>query len=222
MPEFNKENKNPDGQAWTVPKTYTEEEYKNLQSFWTKANQTLIDTSKKLAEKEPKELLTMEVNIQNKVIKDIWWYDNIDELKTMLPDILSWEEENGNNTFDDESDAFKQLKREQELLKMKLNKKDVDDEIEKFTTAHSELLKSIPNFAEKVREELKYISSELPNNKRVERATKLVSWNSDINVDAYLQLQWKNVVKASGQKMTEEHAEKARNQLRATFWLAQK
>jgi hypothetical protein len=30
----------------------------------------------------------MDNQIQNKVIKDVWGYDNLDELKVMLPDLF--------------------------------------------------------------------------------------------------------------------------------------
>lgn len=218
MTEFKKDNKDPKGQSWT---TYSEKEYKDLQAFWTKANQWLIDVSKKLAEKDPKELIWMEASIQNKVIKDIWGYDSIDELKSFLPEVL-WESEEDNSggwEWFESNDTYKKLLREQELLKYKLNKKDVNDEVEKFITAHSELLNSVPNFKEKVIDELKYISSDLPTRERVDRATKLVSWNSDVNVEAYLQLQWKNVVKSSSQKMTDDYVTDAQNKLRASLWL---
>jgi hypothetical protein len=107
------------------------------------------------------------------------------------------------------------MRREQELLKMKLNKKDVDDEIEKFSSTNSSVVSAIPNFDTKVREELKYISSELPTKERVSRATKLVTGNSDINVEAYLQLQGKNNIKSSGQKLTDDYILDAQNKLRA-------
>ena len=179
--EFQNGIQNPEnGQA---DKTYSEEEYKNLQASWTKANQSLISTSKKLVEKDPKELLWMDAQIQNKVIKDVYGYDNIEELKIMLPDIFEKNDDDLNDGYDN-GDALLQMKIEQELLKMKLNKKDVNDEIEKYTSSNSNIASSIPNFDEKVREELKYISSELPTKQRVERATKLVSWSSDINVEA--------------------------------------
>ena len=196
-------------------------EYKNLQAFWTKANQSLISTSKKLVEKDPKELLWMDAQIQNKVIKDVYWYDNIEELKIMLPDIFEDKDDDWNDGYDN-GDALMQMKREQELLKMKLNKKDVNDEIEKYTSANSNVVSSIPNFDEKIRDELKYISSELPTKERVERATKLVVWSSDVNVEAYLQLQWKNNIKSSGQKLTDDYITDAQNKLRAQLWLKQK
>lgn len=222
--EFQKNDQNPEGQAGEndTTKSYSEEEYKNLQAFSTKANQGLIDVSKKLAEKDPSQLLSMDSQIQNKVIKDIWGYDNLDELKIMLPDVLTQTRDEEKEYGTDGNEALEQMKREQELLKMKLNKKDVDDEIEKFTSTHLEVSSSIPNFDEKVREELKYISSELPVRERVNRATKLVAGNSDINVEAYLQLQWKNNIKSSWQKLNDDYILEAQNRLRAQLWLKQK
>jgi len=223
--EFQNLNQNPNGQSDdnNTPSTYTEEEYKNLQAFWTKANQGLINVSKKLAEKDPKELLWMDAQIQNKIIKDIYGYDNIEELKIMLPDVFENNEDDkyGDNGWNN-GDALEQMKREQELLKMKLNKKDIDDEIEKYTSINWNVVTSIPNFNEKVKEELKYISSELPAKERVNRATRLVGGNSDINVEAYLQLQWKNNIKSSGQKLTDDYILDAQNKLRQQLGLKTK
>jgi len=218
-PEFQENNHNPEGQD-DKNKTYTADEYKNLQAFGTKANQWLIDVSKQLAEADPKSILWMNAQIQNKVIKDLYGYDNLDELKVMLPDLFEEKEEN-NNSYSGEDDVIVQMKKEQELLKMKLNRKDVDDEIEKFTLSNDEAVKSIPNFNEKVMEELKYISNELPTKQRVERATKLISGN-DVNVEAYLNLQWKNNIKASWQEMTDDYILQAQNKLRQQLWLKQK
>jgi len=218
MPEFKKDKDPEKGQ----PKTYSEEEYKNLQAFSTKANQWLIDTSKKLIEANPKELLNMDSTIQNKIIKDKWGYDNIDELKSFLPEVL-WEGEPeiiNNDKWG--NDIYNSLKREQEMLKYKLNKKEIDDEVDKYMSTHSQLLNSVPQFKEKVIEELKYISSDLTNKERVSRATKLVSGNTDISVEAYLQLQWKNVIKSSKQDITDDYISDAQNKLRASLWLKTK
>ena len=214
-------NQNPNGQS--EKDTYSAEEYKNLQAFWTKANQGLINVSKKLAEQNPKELLWMDAQIQNKVIKDLYWYDNLEELKIMLPDVfIENSDDNDYKGWENESDMLVQMKKEQELLKMKLNKKDVDDEIEKYTSSNSSMVSSIPNFNDKIKDELKYISSELSTKERVERATKLITGGSDINVDAYLQLQWKAWIVAGWQKLTDDYILEAQNKFRASLWLKQK
>jgi len=202
-------------------KTYSTEEYKNLQAFWTKANQWLINVSKKLAEKDPKELLAMDAQIQNKVIKDLYGYDNVEELKIMLPDVFKEKDDDWYDSWNNE-DALEIMKREQNLLKMKLNKKEVNDEIEKFTIVNSSVASSIPNFDTKVSDELKYISNELPVKERVDRAIKLVSGNSDLSVEAYLNLQWKTNVKSSSQTLTDDYVLDAQNKLRASFWLKTK
>jgi len=221
--EFQNNNQNPDGQPGTAPATYSEEEYKNLQAFWTKANQWLIDASKKLAEKSPKELLGMDANIQNKVIKDVWGYDNLDELKVMLPDLLSDDNDEGsnNNNSWDYDDTLAQMKREQELLRMKLSKKEVDDEIEKYTSTNSALTSSVPDFNAKVKEELQYVSSSLSAKERVSRAARLVA-GSDIDAEAYLQLQWKSVIKSANAWLTDDYILEAQNKLRKQLWLKQK
>ena len=214
--EFQKNNQNPEGQAEIK---YSEEEYKNLQAFWTKANQALIDMSKKLAEKDPKELLNMESKIQNKIIKEVWGYDNLDELRIMLPDVL---EGKSTEEFNNDETSVEKMEREYRLLKMKLEKKDIDDEIDKYVSANSKIVSSIPNFSEKIKEELKSISSNLPSKERVNKATKLISNSLDIDVETYLQLQWKTMVKSSEQKLDRKDMVTAQNQLRKSLWLKEK
>ena len=211
-------NHNPqDGQdGWDTPKTYTEEEYTNLQAFWTKAQQERIALAWKLASKDPKELLNMDASIQNKVVKEIWGYENLDELKVMLPDLF--DDNDGDDKWSSD-DVVEQMKREQQLLRMKLEKKEINDEIEKFSSSNSDLVNSIPNFTEKVNEELKNISSNLPAKERVTRATKLVAGNSDLSVEAYLQLQWKNNIKANNKWVSDDYIKDAQNALRKSLWL---
>jgi len=214
--EFQENNQNSKEQA--DKKTYSEEEYVNLQAFWTKANQALIDISKKLAENDPKELLNMESKIQNKIIKEVWGYDNLDELRIMLPDVL---EGKSTEKFD-ENNWVDKMEREYRLLKMKLEKKDIDDEIDKYISVNSKIVSSIPNFTEKIKEELKSISSSLPSKERVNKATKLISNSLDIDVETYLQLQWKTMVKPSEQKLDKKDMVTAQNQLRKSLWLKEK
>ena len=210
---------NPNGQSEQTPKSYTEEEYKNAQAFGTKANQQLINISKQLAESNPKALLWMDANIQNKVVKDIWGYDNVEELKIMLPDVFEdWESSSSNweTTMED-------MQRKQLLLERKLEEKDVADEIEKFELWNWDIISTIPDFKDKVREELKYISSSLPAKQRVDRASRLVTnsrWN--IDVEAYLSLQGKTKIKSASDSFSDENILKAQNQLRQSLWLKQK
>jgi hypothetical protein len=53
---LNSKNENPDGQT---QKVVPEEDYKNLQSEFTRNRQALIDNSIKLAESNPKEILSI-------------------------------------------------------------------------------------------------------------------------------------------------------------------
>jgi hypothetical protein len=185
-------NQNPE--AGQSDKTsYSADEYKNLQAFSTKANQEKIDLAIKLAKKDPKEILEIgDVKLQNKVIKELYNYDNIDELKIMLPQVF---EDNSSDDSDDD-DRFERLEREQKLLKYKLDKEALDTELEKFSISNKSLVDSIPNFADKVKEELKFISTELSLADRVKRATKLVTNSGDATVEAYLSLQGKITPKA--------------------------
>ena len=81
-------NETPEGQA-----QYTAEDIKNLQAFWTKAQQEKIEFAKKLVQKDPIELKTLDKELQNKVIKQVYGYDNIEELEIMLPSLFEQEKE---------------------------------------------------------------------------------------------------------------------------------
>lgn len=208
-------NQNPDGQA---DKTYTEEEYKNAQAFGTKANQQLISISKQLAEQNPKSLKWMEANIQEKVIKEIWGYDNVEELNIMMPELF---DEDVSPSWD--GDSMEDMKKRQILLERKLDEKNIKDEIDRFEMSNNNITKVIPNFWEKVREELKYISSSLPAKDRVDRASRLVT-NSrgNIDVESFLALQGRNQIKWTSTQTSDEKMKETQNELRRHLWLKSK
>jgi len=55
------------------PRLVAEEDYKNLQSEFTRKNQLLIDTQVRLAETNPKEILSIsDKGLQDKVIERIY------------------------------------------------------------------------------------------------------------------------------------------------------
>ena len=76
-----------------LPKTQTpvegqvvigEDEYKNLQSFATTVRQNEIALAIKLVNKDKSELLNIsDKKLQNKVIKELYGYDNLEELQAM-------------------------------------------------------------------------------------------------------------------------------------------
>ncbi len=117
---------NPEGQSDKT--SYSAEEYKNLQAFSTKASQERIELAKKLVSKDPKEILAIDdIKLQNKVIKELYTYDNLDELKVMLPELFEEKKEDGENN---EDDRFAKLEKEQRLMRFKLEKEALASELE--------------------------------------------------------------------------------------------
>ena len=174
-----------DGQT---PKMYSDLEYKNAQAFWTKARQNEIAITKKLVQKDPKELKSLDVEMQNKVIKDIYGYDNIEELEIMLPSIFEEWDKNQEDDID--------LKQQVKLLQYQQTKKLVEDEVAK-QIANSEALKAVPDLTLKINEELKTISSELPIETRVKKAIALISAENNIVAEAFLAMQGRRTIKAN-------------------------
>lgn len=179
--------KNQTSQNWEqVDKKYSEEEYKNLQSAFTKANQDKINTYIKLAEKDKKEIILIEdKKLQNKVIKELYWLDNIEELK-----LIHWDNffEDKKKDWDDDISDIERLNKELKLLKYNQTKGELEKAIIDYKKENAVIFTD--NTAEdKLREELKYISSELPISERISRASKIAFWTNHIK-KWYMELQW--------------------------------
>lgn len=162
-----------------LPKTQTpiegqvvigEDEYKNLQSFATTVRQNEIALAIKLVSKDKSELLNIsDKKLQNKVIKELYGYDNLEELQAM-----EWIDNKEKDTEDDEE--LNSVKQEVKILKYKAEKQEVDYAIKKYLTENNI---NDNDVIDKIKEELKYISSSLEINDRVKRAWKIVIQNTN-------------------------------------------
>lgn len=173
---------NTGAQNWVDQKTTVAiEDYKNLESFATKRSQDAIKFAKMLAENNPKAIESIDdEKIQQKVIKDLYGYDSLEELRIFKPELF---EESGKQKQNETED-----KRYENLMNL-LNKNKLEDEIERQTKSIWKLSESIPDFKVKVLSELKNISSELTNEERVTKAVRLVTGWTDIFNQALLALQ---------------------------------
>lgn len=166
-----------------LPKTQTpeegqvvigEEEYKNLQSFATTVRQNEIALAIKLVTKDKDELLNIsDKKLQNKVIKELYWYDNLEELQA-----IEWfEKEKEEDEVD--NDELISVKQEVKILKYKAEKQEVDMAIKKYLTENNVNDEEV---IDKIKEELKYISSSLDINERVKRAWKIVVQQNNLSM----------------------------------------
>lgn len=166
-----------------LPKTQTpeegqvvigEEEYKNLQSFATTVRQNEIALAIKLVTKDKDELLNIsDKKLQNKVIKELYWYDNLEELQA-----IEWfEKEKEEDKVD--NDELISVKQEVKILKYKAEKQEVDMAIKKYLTENNVNDEEV---IDKIKEELKYISSSLDINERVKRAWKIVVQQNNLSM----------------------------------------
>jgi hypothetical protein len=68
----------------TQEEVINKDDYKNLQSYSTKVNQERIDLAKKLVEKDKSEVLNIkDKKLQNKIIKDLYGYDTLEEVQAI-------------------------------------------------------------------------------------------------------------------------------------------
>ena len=170
-------------QWWQAQQQVNADDYKSLQSEFTKTRQAQIDLAVKLATSDKKSILELDKDLQDKVIKKIYWLDNIEELK-----VIHWNNfyEDRDNDEDD-GDELTRIKKELELIKYNQNKNSLEGAIEQFKKENNDFFKS-EDAEIKLRNEIKYISSDLSPNERINRAFRIAFWINPTDA-AYLALQ---------------------------------
>lgn len=206
----NNQNQNPNaGQAGG--NQYTEEDIRNLQAFGTIANQDKINLAKKLAQKDPNELLDMETTLQNKVIKDIWWYENLDELKIMLPAVFESKED---RKWADDEDG---LKRQLELMKYQFTKDKINSTI-KQKISELKVPDTIQDIETKIKTKMKLLSSDIETDNAVEIAIKLVLSEEKVDIDPMTAFISRTTIKSEKPSNDEDLNAKKEN-LRKILWM---
>lgn len=163
-----------------------EKAHKEAQDELSKKSEALIKANLTLAETNPKSILDMDTKMQNKIIKKVYWYENLEELTLLL-----WD-----NFYDDKSDEDKDddkmsiLEKEVKILKYQRDRDWMDRALENFQLKNEKLLKEDDGAFDRLRKEIEYISDKLPANERIERASKIAFGNIISNSDdAYLKMQ---------------------------------
>ena len=173
------------GQAEQAVNTVKEEDYKSLQAEYTRANQAKIDLSIKLANLYKNSILEIsDKRLQDKVIKEIYWLNNIEEVK-----LIHWDSFYAERTTDEEDeDKFSTLEKKVKLMEYNASKGQLEKAIEDYKK-ENKIMFELEWTEDKIREELKYISTEISAEERVKRAWKIIFGVTTNPTDnAYLKL----------------------------------
>lgn len=166
-----------------------EEKYKSLQSEYTRNRQNEIKIAVELVKENKWKLLTLEKDLQDKVVKEIYWLENVEEVKAVYWNSFYKEEKEDKDDDDERTSA---IEKELKILKHRQEKKEVDDAILRFKN-ENKILFDIEDAEQKLRDELKYISSELSVEERVKRAWRSAFWaisSTDALYTKIMQTQW--------------------------------
>lgn len=186
-------------------KVVAEEDYKSLQAEYTKTNQDRINTYIELARRDKSYIESIQdKKIQDKVINSLYSLSNLDEAKAIYWNNFLTKADESEGEIEQEDKADK-LEKEIRLMKWQQGKREMEAEIWKLQEKNKNLLS--PEDIEKVKEELKWISDELPLEERVKRAGDFVLRNKYTDEDlAYKMLKEKWGASWSGSLHTNEAA----------------
>ena len=166
-----------EGQS-TVTAT-TEEDYKSLHSEYTRTRQSEISAYVKLATKDKKEILDItDRKIQSKVVKELYGLDNVEEVEAIYGKDF-WDEKKIEDDSD-EDDKYLKLEKEIKLTRFQQEKRELDSAIQAIKDKNALQFEN-PETEEKLRDELRYISKELPLEERIKRASQIVLGNNQSN-----------------------------------------
>lgn len=150
-----------------LPTTVPLEQHKNLEGDYTRSRQDAIDLATQLVQANPKALSTIkDSRIQNAVAKQVYWFDTYNQLISVVG-------ENFHLSADEENlDKTERLEREVRILKNDNATRELNSAIESFISQNKDVINT-PEDEAKLRDELKFISSELPAKERIRRASAI-------------------------------------------------
>jgi len=211
-------NGNPSGENWNSD---WEKRFKDTQASFTKANQERIDMAKLLVDSDPINITKIsDEKIRNKIISEKYGVDNLEELKLFHPEVLRPKKDKDDE--EDELTEVERLRKEVNLMKYKDRKTKTKEVLETVISANKDIVATIPDFEDKINEELKYISDELSPKDRVTKAFKLVAGSDSSQADAYSILQGITTNKAKKSDTYEEDLKREQNDLRKMLGLKKK
>ena len=168
-----------------TPKVNWEARHKEASDALSQKAEQDIKTNIKLANLDPKEILSMDSKMQNKVIGEIYWYNNVEELK------LIQGEEFWKSGEDQDLTSTEELAQKVKLLEYQNKKWGVDRAIEEYVKDNKKIFEDDSEALTKLNAELSYISDTLPVKDRVQRAWKILFWDNyvDSTTATYLSMQ---------------------------------
>lgn len=176
-----------------------ESSYKSLESEYTKARQLAIDIAIKASQKDAKSILEIsDKKVQDAVVRNIYGYESLAQLQS-----IEWHDFYEVKSWDDVSELDK-LSKEVKMLRYSSEAKELDSTISNYKLRNPELF-TWNNAEALIKEELKYISSELPMDERVKRAaTNVLGSQYDPTSLAYKAIATASAVKNSNQTNTND------------------
>lgn len=175
----------PEGQPDNNTQPVEDEDKIRLRNEFTQARQREIELATQLAERDKKTILSLDSDTQKKVVKRLYGLSNLEEVK-----LIHWENfyEEREGSESEEEDRLSKLEKELKLTKYNQSKKEIDNAIWKVKEQNAIYFED-NSFEDKLKDELKYISTELDTNERVRRAFSILksSWVNE-NSAAYKEL----------------------------------
>lgn len=166
----------PDNENW-------EGRFKDTQSAFTKAQTEKYEFATLAVNTDPKNILKItDEKVSKKILNEKWGVDNIEELNMLFPDALK-DKKTPDEDF--EEDKFEKLEREMKLWKYKETKTKTDEAIAQSIKSNENLAKAIPDIEDRLKEEIKNISQELPAQERVAKAMSIVINSDTQEANAY-------------------------------------
>lgn len=182
-----------------TPKVDWEARHKEASDALSQKAEQDIKTNIKLATLDPKEILTMDGKMQNKVIGEIYGYNNVEELK------LIQGEEFWKSADEKELSDYDELNQKMKILEYQNKKSDITRALESYQKDNSKIFDDNEDAIQKIEGELAYISETLPAKERIERAGKILFGNNyvDNTTATYLSMQDQSMSAGSRASMTD-------------------
>lgn len=185
-----------------------EKQYHDTKNAFTQTRQALIDFAKSQVDANPAAVEQIpDKAVQKKVLQDKWGVESLEELKIANPEIFSSEEDASSQNNQDD-DKISKVERELNLMKYREIQTKTKEAIESLKQWSGEdIAKSIPDFDQKIKEEMDLLSDKLTPFEKAKRAFKIVVDSSDDVNEGYRVLIGQEWVKSTKSKESNKDIE---------------